>query len=162
MRILGCTALLVLTASLLPSHAFAEGRFCIGGDTAKLNVSQKKACLTELAQVQTLAKRFHAPDDWHFVVVCDEAGWSDYAAFSQRTETELANSFADTDLEEKSTFFRGNNLLTSDASHFNRLVAHEIASIKLHSLDEGVIERQLATWLPETEIVAPVLTASIK
>ena len=160
MRNLGRAALFVFTASLLPLHAFAEGRFCIGGDTSKLNVSQKKACVTELAQVQTLAKRFHAPDNWHFVMVCDETGWSDYAAFSQRSETELVNSSADTDLAEQSTFFRGDRLLTPDALRFERVVAHEIASINLHTSDERLIERQLATWLPERQSDATILTAS--
>ena len=160
MRNLGRAALLLVTASLLPLQSFAESRFCIGGDTSNLNVSQKKACMAELAQVQTLAKRFHAPDDWHFVMVCDAAGWSDYAAFSQRSQTELVNASADTDLAEQSTFFRGDRLSTPNASRFERVVAHEIAGIKLHTADEFLIEQQLATWLPEHSLEPPVLTAS--
>ncbi len=160
MRILGRAALLLVAASLLPPHSFAESRFCIGGDTSNLNASQKKACMAELAQVQTLAKRFHAPDNWHFVMVCDAAGWSDYAAFSQRSEAELRDASADTSLAEQSTFFRGDRWSTPETPRFERAVAHEIASIKLNTANELLIEQQLAAWLPERPSGAPVLTAS--
>lgn len=88
----------------------------------------------------------HAPRGWHFVVVCGEEGWKSYTAFSSHGEAVLENASVDTDLDQQTTFFRGDRLHTSQAHGLRRIVAHEIASILLHTDQEDAIQVQMASW----------------
>lgn len=90
--------------------AQAQSRFCLGGELDQLSTAQRTACSAKLASVRDAARRFGAPEGWHFVLVCGEEGWKSYAAFSSRTAAELENASADTDSAAHSTYLREEKL----------------------------------------------------
>ena len=137
---------LALAATLLSVPSVAQTRFCIGGNLDHLSASERADCSATMQAVRYAAASLHAPDDWHFVVVCGEEGWKNYAAFSSRSEAALEDASADTDREEHTTYFREDRLHTPQAHGLRRVVAHEIASIVLKTDDENAIQTQLATW----------------
>lgn len=95
---------------LMVASAFAEGgRFCIGGDLNRLTTVQLHACESQLQHVRAVASRYNIPD-WHFIIVCDEKGWTDYAALSDTAADTLKRASADTNLPLHTTFFRGSRL----------------------------------------------------
>jgi hypothetical protein len=144
----------------LAVHASAENRVCIGGDLDHLTNSQKSACWANAADVRKSAARFHAPEDWHFFVVCTDEDWKVYAAFSKRAAAHLALEGADTDLQSRTTFLRGTWLRHSDSPGLERIVAREVASAVWQSTDEVVIQKQVALWFPQTRDQVLTLRAS--
>ena len=137
---------LTLAATLVPASAVAQTRFCMGGDLDHMSQTDRAACSATVQAVRTAASAMHAPDGWHFVVVCGEEGWKSYTAFSTRGEETLENASADTDLDQQTTYFREDRLHTPQAHGLQRVVAHEVASILLKTDDESAIQTQLATW----------------
>jgi nitroreductase len=159
--ILGRAAKFALCGSLLSAAAVAQTRFCIGGDLDHLTAFQKTACLAKLNQVRVASAKFQTPEDWHFVVVCNEPGWKEYAAFSKRTSAELEDASADTNLDQRTTFFRGERLAgAEEGGRMQRIIAYEIAGIVLKSTEKEAIQNLVARWIPEPEKSAPVLQAS--
>lgn len=153
----------IVSALALTVHASAENRVCIGGDLDHLTAVQKSACSQLADQVRTSAATFHAPEDWHFFILCGENDWNLYASFSGRTGSDLAAFVADTNIENHTTFLSGEQLRTSGADGIRRLVAHEVAMATLQTTDEDVLQLQIASWLPEvkpTEPQAPILVAT--
>lgn len=137
---------LAITAALLQASAVAQTRFCIGGDLDHLSASDRAACSATMQAVRTAATRMHEPQDWHFVVVCGEEGWTQYAAFSSRGVDAVANDIADTNLEEHTTYLRESRLQAPQPRSLERAVAHELAVITLQSHDEAAIQSQVAAW----------------
>lgn len=146
MRNATVTVAAVLTASLLSTFAAAQTRFCIGGDLDHLSSAERASCNATLQAVRTTAASLHAPDGWHFVVVCGAEGWKQYAAFSPRGEDAVADAAADTDLGEGTTYLREDRLHTAQPHSLQRVVAHEVAAILLKTDDETAIQTQVATW----------------
>jgi hypothetical protein len=129
-------ALRIVPIFLLVATAFAEGdRVCMAGNVEHLSDTELRACQTLVHHVRDTAARYHTPS-WHFIVVCDESGWKDYAAFSTTPARILENASADTDLALHTTFLRGSRLqptlgdavLTSEMTTIVRETAEEIAS----------------------------------
>jgi hypothetical protein len=141
-------------------HASAENRVCIGGDLDHLSEVQKSSCWNIAHQVGSDAAKFHAPDGWHFYVICTDADWKAYATFSKRSAAELATLNADTDVQQRVTFLRGERLLKADASGLDQILVHEVASALLKSTDETQIKKQVALLLQENSNTAPTLLAS--
>ena len=157
MQILARTALVALFG--LAANASAEPRVCIGGDLDRLSQSEKSTCRASAEQVRRDAVRFHAPEDWHFVVVCTESDWATYAAISAKGAS-LAPLNVDTDMTRRMTFFRGATLAMGDSPLVHRLIAHEAARGLLQSMDEAAIAKQVSAWMPEGSGGAVTLTAS--
>ena len=158
---LGRVARFVLCGTLLSAAAVAQTRFCIGGDLDHLTAFQKTMCMAKLNQVRVTSAKFQTPQDWHFVVVCNEPSWKEYAAFSRRTSAELEDASADTDLDHRTTFFRGDRLTgAEEGGRMQRIVAYEIAGIVLKTTEKGAIQNLLARWIPEPDKTAPILQAS--
>lgn len=107
-----------------------------------MSSSQKAACSAKLHAVKNAAAALHAPDDWHFVLVCGEQGWKEYAAFTMADNAELANAAADTNLEQHETFIREDRLDLTNEPSLKRVVAREVAGILLRSRDEIAITRK--------------------
>ncbi len=156
MRTRFTAVLLTSAAALLTSSAVAQTRVCIGGDLDRLSAGDRSACATTVQAVRSAAESMHAPDGWHFVVVCGEQGWKSYAAFSSRSEAALENVAADTNLAEHTTYFRQDHLVTPDAHGLRRVVAHEVASILLKTDDENAIAAKMIS-LESTGLVQEAL-----
>ncbi len=127
--------------------AVAQARYCIGGDLDHMSQTQKTACSAKLQAVKAAAASLHAPDNWHFVVVCGEQGWKSYAAYAQDSQTNLLDAAADTNLEQHETFLREDRLDIINMRSLQRVVAHEVAGIVLGSKDESAINHQMNLWI---------------
>ena len=158
MRLLIHSALISLLAVSLQTTA--QSRVCIGGDLDHLTAAQKGRCLASAAKVRSEATRFNAPADWHFFIVCTEADWKAYAAFSDRAPEELENLSADTNLARRTTFFRGETIATSEPVRLQLAVAHEVASALLKTSDELAIQDRIALLVPGSERHENALRAS--
>ena len=137
---------LALVATFVSLPAVAQTRFCMGGDLDHISAAERAECSATTEAVRSAAASMHAPQGWHFVVVCGEEGWKSYAAFSSHSEATLESASADTNLDEQTTFFREDRLHTPQAHGLQRVVAHEIASIVLKTDDENAIQTQMASW----------------
>ena len=124
---------LMMLSLLIGAAAGAQGgRVCMGGDIEQLRPAQLQACQAQVAQVREASIKYRVPS-WHFIVICDEAGWSDYAAFSEKSASELATASADTNLAQRTTFLRGSYLTQQVA---DALLAREMAAIVRQSEPE--------------------------
>ncbi|HLI78020.1 MAG TPA: hypothetical protein VKV02_13830 [Acidobacteriaceae bacterium] len=120
---------------------------CVGGDLDHLTQAQGASCSAKVQAVRGLVTSLHAPDNWHFVVVCGESGWKDYTDYVGATDGHLLNAAADTNFERHETFLREDRLDLGNAPAFRRSVAHEVAGILLHSKDEVAINTQVNHWM---------------
>ena len=107
----------------VPSAAVAQTHFCIAGDLDQMSVTQVSACKAKLANVREAVKRRGAPTGWHFVVVCDESGWSDYASFVAPGAPPLAAAAFHTDRGLHWTFVRGSRMDPDSAEGADTLLA---------------------------------------
>ncbi len=141
------SALAFAAVTLLMSvPAVAQTRFCIGGDLEGLSAGERASCNAAKDTAKLTAARLQAPEDWHFVIVCGEQGWKDYTAVAQQGEVALNDSAADTDLDQHVTYLRESRLRESQNHPLQPVVAHEVASIKLGTHDERMIEAQVSAW----------------
>lgn len=113
--------LLLLLASLA-SSALAQTRFCIAGDLDHLNETQVAACKAKTTDVREAAKRHGVPAGWHFVVVCDETGWKDYAGFMAPFAGALKDAAFHTDEGQHLTFLRGSRMDAGSAESADTLL----------------------------------------
>ncbi len=141
-KALGSAALL----ALFSLSAVAQTRYCIGGDLDHLSAAERASCSAAREEVRTAATRLHAPEDWHFVVVCGEQGWKDYTAVAERGEAVLEDLGADTDLQGHVTYLREARLHAPEGHELQRVVAHEVASMQLKTHDEKTIQVRMAQW----------------
>jgi hypothetical protein len=90
--------------------------------------------------------RYPRPRSWHWVLVCDEAGWRRFLRLSGRDEHEAI--YASTDLEACTTYLRGDKLLNSKSfgAEMDTVVAHELAHIRLNSGDEARVDSLARMW----------------
>jgi len=98
------------------SHCDAENRFCLGGETDHLTVAERKSCAEQMQVARTLVARYSHVDNWHFVLVCGESNWAEYSEFSRNDPKALLRVVADTTLNDRTTYLRGDMLTTKDAS----------------------------------------------
>ena len=147
MKISAVISSLSVAAALLSTTAVAQTRYCIGGDLQHLSQAEKASCSAKMHAVREVASALHAPQGWHFVVVCGEGGWEEYSAYSSGDSVNLADAAAQTDLEQHETFFRESRLDPNNATSLRRVVAHELAGILLRSKDEAAISNRLETLL---------------
>jgi hypothetical protein len=93
--------------------------------------------------------RYVRPDSWHWVLVCDEAGWRRFLRLSGRDEG--AAIYASTDLDASTTYIRGSKLLYPydlDARP-DDIIAHELAHIRLHTGSEARADDLAQLWQRE-------------
>jgi len=84
--------------------------------------------------------RYPRPNSWHWVLVCDEAGWERFLRLSGRWEGDPI--YASTDLAGRATYLRGAKLLTYEdfGVELDNVMRHELAHIRLNSTDEAEAE----------------------
>lgn len=90
--------------------------------------------------------RYAQPDSWHWVLICDEAGWRRFLRLSGRDEG--AAIYASTDLSAKTTYIRGAKLLYPYdlRAEPDSVIAHELAHIRLHSESEASADDLVRLW----------------
>ncbi len=90
--------------------------------------------------------RYPRPDSWHWVVICDEAGWRRFLRLSGRDEQ--AAIYASTDLRGRSTYLRGSKLLYPNDLLVDpeSIIAHELAHIRLNTSSETAADDLARTW----------------
>ena len=123
---------LTLTGSLFCATALAQTHICLGGDLDHLTKTQKDHCTARLQEVRKAAAALHAPEGWHFVVVCGEEGWKAYADYSLRQDTALQHAVVDTDYAAHETFLRESALESLTSSGSENILSREIADILTH------------------------------
>jgi hypothetical protein len=94
----------------LTSSALGQTHFCIAGDLDHLKASQVTECKTKMTNLREAVKRRGAPSGWHFVVICDEHGWSDYATFLAQGTPPMGEAAFHTDGNQRWTFVRGSRM----------------------------------------------------
>ncbi len=107
----------------LSASVTAQTHFCIGGDVDHLNAAEIAACKTKVSELREAVKQHGAPADWHFVVVCDETGWQEYASFARDTPGLLTDAGYSTDPRLRWTFVRGSKLTGGQAQATTNLLA---------------------------------------
>lgn len=107
----------------LSASAVAQTHICIGGDLDAMNATDVAACQAKMTNVRDAIKKQGSPAGWHFVVVCDEAGWKDYTSFSRQEAGLLSGASYSTDPRLRWTFLRGSNLDAEQPQSAARLVS---------------------------------------
>ena len=119
-------ALAALSATL---PAVAQTHFCIGGDLDHLTQAEVSACKAKMTHVRETVRRSGAPGGWHFVVVCDETGWSDLAALTGKHGGALRNVDYSTDSNLQWTFVRGSRMQGDSSDATATVVAAALKSL---------------------------------
>lgn len=104
----------LLSFSAMVAGAETGNRICLGGNIEQLSSTQRFACQQRAQQVRRAADQAGL-SNWHFVVVCDDAGWSDYAAFSTTPAEALQNRATDTNADARTTFVRATGISTPES-----------------------------------------------
>ncbi len=112
-----------IVLAALSLSAVAQTRVCIGGDLDSMSPAQITACQLKSAGVRAAATRVGVRDDWHIVVVCDDAGWGDYASFAGKSVAAVMESDQQTDAPMRTTFVRGSKIQASHSSDMDHLLA---------------------------------------
>jgi len=141
---------------LLAPGGFAQA----GGDRSDIRIVSSFVAAGEPVpancreQAHTFAEslvRYPRPASWHWVLVCDEAGWGRFLRLSGRDGQD--SIYASTDLAARTTYLRGARLATPGdfGAELDRVVAHELAHIRLNSRDEPSAEALARLWSRERE-----------
>jgi hypothetical protein len=103
-------------------------------------------CREEAHRFAESLVHYPRPASWHWVLLCDEAGWRRFLRLSGRPEGEAI--YASTDLEARTTYLRGAKLfnLSDFGAAADEVVAHELAHIRLSSSDEAAAEGLAHGW----------------
>jgi hypothetical protein len=103
-------------------------------------------CREEAQLFTRTLTRYPRPESWHWVVICDEAGWRRFLRLSGRDEH--AAIYASTDLRGRSTYLRGSKLLYPNDLMVDPdgVIAHELAHIRLNTSSETAADGLARTW----------------
>lgn len=107
---------------LLSVSAVAQTRYCLGGDLEHLSASQRSACSAKVEAVRKAAVGVPMPADWHFVVVCGEQGWKDYAIYAFASSDALQDAQLSTDHDRHETFLRESSLHLDDVASLRQIL----------------------------------------
>lgn len=107
-------------------------------------------CISEAKVFAQAVTRYPQPEGWHWVLICDEAGWRRFLDLSGRPGEYAI--YASTDLEGRTTYLRGDKLLHSIdlRAKPEEIMAHELAHIRLHAEDEHDAQKLGQYWLRAT------------
>ena len=133
----------------LGAPLLAQTRFCIGGELDHLSSTEKAACQAKATHLRNVVQQHGAPADWHFIVVCDEAGWNDYASFAGREAARVVRAGYSTDRDMRLTVVRGSRLETDDEQ-----AAAQVLSAALKGVP-GVMAGPRALPNPERAVRQP-------
>lgn len=143
---------LALLALTLP--AVAQTHFCIGGDLDHLTQTEVSACQAKMTHVREAVRRRGAPAGWHFVVVCDETGWSDLAGFTGKSAGGLRNVDYSTDRDLQWTFLRGSHI-EAESDGTGTVLAAALKNLPGQRLEPGTGPAPMPN--PERNVSLPAL-----
>lgn len=105
-----------------------------------------KECRKEAYTLALNLVRYPRPASWHWVLVCDEAGWRRFLRLSGRDEQTAI--YASTDLAGRTTYIRGAKLLYPNDLQAcpAGIIAHELAHIRLQSDSEAGADDLVRLW----------------
>jgi hypothetical protein len=94
--------------------------------------------------------QFKHPDEWKYIIACDERSWDDIMGWEQHGE-QSRDTFGSTLREAHTTLFRGESLTGKGDTRFAHyeIVAHELCHIDLHTGDERRVRLQAEQWVTE-------------
>ncbi len=121
-----------LSAALVSTSALAQTRFCLGGDLDHLSQKERAACAAKMQSVRVLAASLHAPENWHFVMVCGEEGWKQYVAYAEPQGKTLLEASYNTDYLSRETFLRETRLADPDSPALRQIIARELSEVLAH------------------------------
>ena len=107
----------------------AQTHFCIGGELDRMSSAEVSSCQSKMMRMRDAVRHHGAPSGWHFVVVCDESGWKDYASFSGEKETGLTSASFHTDAQSHRTFVRGSRLDEGSRQQTDGILAAALESV---------------------------------
>lgn len=120
MRFSLTSALVLLSFS---AAAVAQNKFCIGGELDSLTPAQISVCKEKSVSLRKEARLVGTPDNWHFVVICDEAGWNDYATFTGNNRKAILNATENTDSDLRFTFVRASRITSENSQSLDLVLA---------------------------------------
>lgn len=141
--VLACIFTLLLSVSSL-----AQNKVQVISSVAKTGSPVPAICLQQAQTVISIIKQFPHPDNWTWVVVCDEMAW-------QRWEQHISWNeggsplLALTDRASKVTYLRGDAILhpaMPAAARPEHVIAHELGHIMLNSSDESAVDKLAWQW----------------
>jgi hypothetical protein len=96
--------------------------------------------------------RYPRPLLWHWILVCDDAGWQRFLRLSGRAEG--VEIYASTDLLGRTSYVRGSKLLNPCELQVNPdvILAHELAHIWLKTADETRVRDLVRSWQRAVEM----------
>ena len=148
-----------LLFAALSASLTAETHFCVGGDLDDMTPASIRACQAKMAEVRDVVKHRGAPAGWHFVVVCDEAGWKEYARFSRQERGLLSGVSYSTDPNLRWTFLRGTELNVDQPEAVAEMLSTALESVpeqkNAHPLAPSRTQRQLSIAMADPDISTP-------
>jgi hypothetical protein len=140
----------VLFSALRTSPSIAQNHFSFVSDFAKAGRPAPAECVTEGMQFMKLLSVYpHPTSGWSFVVVCDDTTWQHVMRKAGMADG-LGERYGETDIEHNLTLIRGIKLIRPDMGVSpEHIIAHELAHVVLHSIDEATVDRQAFAWMAE-------------
>lgn len=150
MRFRSIALSLFLICAMSSVAALAQNQFSYSSDFTKAGKPASKECATEVVAFMKLLSAYpHPASGWTFVVVCDEPTWQ-HAMERLGMADDPREHYGETDIAHSLTLIRGPKLIQPDMGVSpERIVAHELAHVMLHSTDEAKVERQAQLWMAD-------------
>ncbi len=111
MKVLSTVSSILLSASLASA---AQAHFCIGGNLDQLTEAQIVACEHTSAALEMESQRAAVSAGWHFITVCDEAGWQTVVALQGDGALHALRANQATDGKLHLTFVHGTQVRAAD------------------------------------------------
>ena len=160
MRLFGLSAKLLFFC--LSASAVAETHFCIGGELDQMSSTQVAACQTKMTEIRNAVKRHGAPAGWHFVVVCDESGWLDYASLAGGERARTVKASYATDAQMHWTFVRGSRMDTDEPAEAEMILAAALKSVPgTHAAPTPLANPQRIVAQPALQVADVMMPAAV-
>ena len=147
----------LVAGAMLVATGHAQNTISVASTLVPAGSAVPGACRDQVAVLQRVLSLFPRPDQWHWVVVCDDTAWRRFLLNSVTANADMkgipaaegGTIYASTDIDAHLTCVRGTTLLQPDSplAQAKDVIAHELAHILLNTRDESRADRQAALWL---------------
>jgi hypothetical protein len=154
----------VAWGQLTTPAATAQNTISLASNISRRGAPAPLACQQEAGILAQGLIEFPRPSEWHWIIVCDDAGWNQFLLQRDHFTHESASEetiYASTDLTAHVTCLRGSTLLKPDTALAApaHVIAHELAHIILNTASEDRAEQQAAIWLRSRLVPALIYAA---